>query len=332
MSSSNRRYLFVMDPLASTNPSGDTTFDFMLECQARGVAVFTCGITDLASDGRHGLAYAVETTVRRPTADDPRFFTGGAPTEQRFDRFDAIWMRKDPPVDETFTLATLMLDRHNPAHTLVLNDPRGIRSANEKLFWLYADDLGPRTVVSSRPEKLKEAIESFGRGVVKPLSGAGGSGVMSFAPDDRNLRSALDMLTNDGKRPAIAQAYVDDVRTGDKRVILLGGDPIGAVLRVPRDDDHRANMHVGGSVKRASVDEHDRRIAARLKPALLAHGLHFVGIDVIGGKLTEVNVTSPTGVQEIDRLDARVGDERISAQVMTYVERLLIERGIAHAE
>jgi glutathione synthase len=331
MSSSNRRYLFVMDPLPSINPVGDTTFDFMLECQTRGIEVFTCGIGDLSSDGRHGLAYAVSTTVRRPTTSDARFFEVRAAAEHSFDRFDAIWMRKDPPVDETFTLSTLMLDRHNPAHTLVLNDPRGIRSANEKLFWLYADDLGPRTVVSSRPAKLQEAIKSFGRGVVKPLSGAGGSGVMSFTPDDRNLRSALDMLTLEGKRPAIAQAYVDDVRTGDKRVILLGGEPIGAILRVPRDDDHRANMHVGGSVKKASVDEHDRRIAARLKPALLTHGLHFVGIDVIGGKLTEVNVTSPTGVQEIDRLDGRTGADRMSAQVMTYVEKLLVERGIRHA-
>lgn len=328
MSKAARRFLFVMDPLATTNPAGDTTFDFMLTCHALDIEVFTCGIADLATDGRHGAARAQATRVRRPTPDDARFFSVEPAAWMRFDRFDAIWMRKDPPVDETFTLSTLLLDRHDPKKTMVLNDPRGIRSANEKLFWLAFDDLGPETVVSSRPDKLIEAVARFGRAVVKPLSGAGGSGVMSFTVDDKNLRSALDLLTLEGRRPAIAQRYVDDVRTGDKRVILLGGDPIGAVLRVPRADDHRANMHVGGSVKRADITDDDRRISARLKPALVENGLHFVGIDVIGGKLTEVNVTSPTGVQEIDRLDDRSGEAKLSMQTMRYALALLEKNGV----
>ncbi|MGA1354888.1 MAG: glutathione synthase, partial [Candidatus Limnocylindrus sp.] len=218
--------------------------------------------------------------------------------------------------------STMLLDRHDPSRTLVPNTPSSLRIANEKLWGLFAAELGPHTVVSARREVLLEELARLGRAVLKPISGAGGSGVMVFDHGDKNVRSAIDILTQEGRRVAVLQEYLPAVRRGDKRVILLGGDPIGAVWRVPQGDDHRANMHVGGAAQRAEIEEDDRRIAARLKPELLKLGLHFVGIDVIGGRLTEVNVTSPTGVQEIDRLDGRQGAECLSAQVMDYVEKL----------
>jgi glutathione synthase len=235
-------------------------------------------------------------------------------------------MRKDPPVDDAFLQATMILDRHDPARTVMMNTPASLRVANEKLWGLFAAELFARTVVSARREVLLAELARMGKGVLKPLSGAGGAGVMAFEHGDKNVRAAVDLLTNEGRRVALVQEYVPAVKNGDKRVILLGGEPIGAVWRVPQADDNRANMHVGGSVRKAEIDDDDRRIAARLKPELLRLGLHFVGIDVIGGKLTEVNVTSPTGVQEIDRLDGRTGGDRMSAKVMEYVEGLLARR------
>jgi glutathione synthase len=156
--------------------------------------------------------------------------------------------------------------------------------------------------------------------VLKPLHLMGGIGVLAFDADDRNLRSAADLLTEEGRRPALAQAFVPEARRGDKRVIVLDGEPVGAVLRVPREDDHRSNLHVGGLEQRAQVDDDDRRICARLAPHLVELGLFLVGIDVIGGKLTEVNVTSPTGVQHIDRLDGRVGRSRVVSLIVDGAE------------
>lgn len=320
------RYLYVMDPLERVNPAGDTTFDFLLESQARGVENHVCQIEDLWSDGSAGFARTRPVTVRRPSDDDASHCSFGAPADHAFDDFDVIWMRKDPPVDDAFLNATMILDRHDPARTVMMNTPASLRVANEKLWGLFAAELFPRTIVTARREVLLAELERMGKGVVKPLSGAGGSGVMAFDAGDKNARAAIDLLTNEGRRVALIQEYVPAVKDGDKRVILLGGDPIGAVWRVPQENDNRANMHVGGSVRQADIDDDDRRIAARLKPELLRLGLHFVGIDVIGGKLTEVNVTSPTGVQEIDRLDGRTGGDRLSAQVMDYVERLLAHR------
>ncbi len=316
------RHLFVMDPLGGVNPDADTSFDFLLETTRRGHENFLCAIGDLVSHQDKGSAYCRPVEVFRPGQKGGEHHRVHDERKMAFDDFDVIWMRKDPPVDEVFMLATMMLDRHDPKKTVMMNRPDGLRVANEKLFGLFAPELGPETIVSSRPAELVAATKEWGKAVVKPIGFAGGSGVMVFDADDKNLNAACDLLTDVGRRPAVCQRYLKDVRTGDKRVILLGGEPIGALLRIPAATDHRANMHVGGSVAAGVLDEHDRAIAARLKPALLALGLHFVGIDVIGGKLTEVNVTSPTGVQEIDRLDGREGDDRMSHQVMDYVQSL----------
>jgi glutathione synthase len=216
-----------------------------------------------------------------------------------------------------------MLDRADPARTLVLNNPQSLRVAHEKLWGLFADDVTPRQVVSSRPDILVAFVQKMGRGVLKPLHLMGGMGVMAFDAKDKNLRSAADLLTLEGRRPAIAQEFLPAVRDGDKRVILLDGEPVGAVLRVPREDDVRSNLHVGGTAKQAVIDDDDRRICARIGPKLVELGLFFVGIDVIGGKLTEVNVTSPTGVQEIDALDGRSGKQRMPSLTWDRVEEKL---------
>jgi glutathione synthase len=323
-----RPYLFVMDPLERVNPNADTTFDFMLEAQRRGIEPWMCTIGDLFTEGARGFARCAPVAARRPTDDDPSFCALGDFVERPFDDFATLWMRKDPPVDEAFILSTMLLDRHDPTKTLALNTPSSLRVANEKLWSLFAAELGPETVVSARADVLVRAVERWGRGVLKPVSLAGGAGVMAFDAGDRNLKAAADLLTAEGKRPAIVQAYLEQVRDGDKRVILLGGKAIGAVLRVPQPDDNRANMHVGGGVAKAEVTERDHEIASVIGPHLVKLGIHFAGIDVIGDKLTEVNVTSPTGVQEIDRLDGREGDERMSTQVMTYVAALLDQAGI----
>jgi glutathione synthase len=323
----SHRFLYVMDPLEGVDPFADTTFDFLLENQSRGVENVICTIHDLRTDRDKGFARGRQVSVRRPTDDDPTTVTWGDDVDTAFDDCHAIFMRKDPPVDLTFLHATMLLDRHDPSKTLMVNEPASLRVANEKLFGLFAAELFPRTVVTADREALKATVVEMGKAVLKPLDAAGGGGVMVFDKDDKNLNSAIDLLTDEGRRPAIAQAYEKDVVKGDKRVILLGGEPIGAVLRVPHASDHRANMHVGGSVAQSDVDDDDRRISARLKPMLVELGLHFVGIDVIGGKLTEVNVTSPTGVQEIDRLDGRTGKNRMSAQVMDYVFERLPRQG-----
>ena len=322
------RHLFVMDPLASVNPEKDTTFAFLLETQARGAENLVCGVSDLWAEGKRGYARAARVEVQRPAQAETPDHTPGHATHARvlgsvdvcFDDVDVIWMRKDPPVDEVFLFACMLLDR---APGLVLNNPQSLRIAHEKLWALWADDVTPKQVVSSRPDVLVDFAKKNGRAVLKPLHGMGGMGVMAFDADDKNLRSAADLLTMEGRRPAVAQEYLPAVRNGDKRVILIDGVPVGAVLRVPRADDVRSNLHVGGSAKKADVDDDDRKIASRIGPRLVELGLFFVGIDVIGGKLTEVNVTSPTGVQEINRLDARAGADRIEAMVMDAVEKKL---------
>jgi len=319
-----RKDLYVMDPLERVDPTADTTFDFLVEGQSRGVENWVCGIADLYSVGARGFARARRVEVMRPDEQGAPHCKWMSDEQQiAFDDCHVIWMRKDPPVDENFMLATHILDRHDPQKTLMMNDPAGLRVANEKLWGLFADALGPHTVVSARSDILIAEVERMGRGVVKPIGFAGGAGVMAFDKDDKNLKAAVDLLTENSTRAAVVQEYLPQVREGDKRVILVGGEAIGAVLRVPQGDDHRSNMHVGGSVAQADVDDTDRKIAAVLGPELVKLGLHFVGIDVIGGQLTEVNVTSPTGVQEIDVLDKREGKDRMSAQVFDYVESKL---------
>jgi glutathione synthase len=218
----------------------------------------------------------------------------------------------------TFFFATQVLGLVDARGTLVVNDPRGLLVANEKLYALNFPEVIPESLVSAEPARLKAFMEPLGgEMIVKPLDGCGGAGVFHVHRNDRNLNAILEMSTLDGRRLVMAQRYLPAVReSGDKRLIVLGGEPLGAIRRVPREDESRGNIHVGGRVERSPVDDRDREICRMMAPRLAADGLYFVGLDIIGGHVTEVNVTSPTGVQEIDRLD----NVCLEARVLDFVE------------
>jgi glutathione synthase len=295
-----RRLLYVMDPLERVLVDKDTTFAFMLEGERRGHEQFFCGVEELFAEGAAPAARVRPVQVRRAA----QHYTLGEERTVRLAWFDVVFMRKDPPFDLTYFFATHLLGLVDPRVTLVVNDPRGLREANEKLYALRFPGLIPETLVSSNATRLKAFMQSLGgEMIVKPLDGCGGAGVFHLHRDDRNVNAILELSTLNGTRLVMAQRYLPAVREGDKRLIVLAGEPLGAIMRVPREDEHRGNIHVGGQVERAPIDARDREICRSMAPRLEADGLYFVGLDVIGGLVTEVNVTSPTGVQEIDRLD-----------------------------
>jgi glutathione synthase len=308
------RLLYVMDPLARVLIDKDTTFAFMLEGQQRGHAQFTCGLEDLSVERAGPRARTRRSEVRRAEVHYTLHEERNVPLAW----FDVVFMRKDPPFDLAYFFATHVLGLVDPRTTFVVNDPRGLREANEKLYALHFPDVVPESLVTADPAQLKAFMDTLGgEMIVKPLDGCGGAGVFHLHRGDRNLNAILEMSTLNATRLVMAQRYLPGVRTeGDKRVIVLAGEPLGAIRRVPREDEHRGNIHVGGQVERAPLDARDREICRRLAPRLAADGLYFVGLDVIDGLVTEVNVTSPTGVQEIDRLDGVA----LEARVIDFVE------------
>lgn len=315
------KYLYVMDPIHDINPKKDTTFALMVESQKRGVNNYCCQIRDLKWSNGKTSVDCQQVQVFLPGQHQTHAELESKTTLDLND-FKVVWMRKDPPVDQDFIVATMLLDFHDPETTLVMNRPQSLRLCNEKLWGLFAAELMPPTIVSSNAEFIQEKFREFGKAVLKPILGAGGAGILIFEHDDRNLASAIDLLTLGGKQAITVQKFIPRAREGDKRVLLLGGEAIGAVLRVPHNSDHRANIHVGGAVQKAAIDQDDRRIAAALKTQLLNLGLHFVGLDIIAGQLTEINITSPTGAQEIDVLDERTAQTQVAAQVMDYIEHI----------
>jgi glutathione synthase len=310
---------FVMDPIQSIDIRGDTTFALMLEAQRRGHRVFTVDPGDLGVENGRVLGKVFPVTLRRELgnhADVGEPQLADLDAEMKF-----VFQRKDPPVDEAYVTATQILALL--ARALVWNRPAGVLAANEKLYALHFADLMPETLVARESARFLDFLDRMGgEMILKPLGGRGGEGIFHVRRDDRNLYSMLEQTTRFGTRLAMAQRYLPAVRSGDKRILLLDGEPLGAVLRVPAESETRANLHVGGRPQKASVDEADRRILARLRPWLARDGLHFVGIDVIGGRLTEVNVTSPTGIQEMNALDGARYEER----VLERIEAALAER------
>ncbi len=317
-----KRVLYVMDPFDHVDPQGDTTLALMWESQKRGYESFFCGIHQLGLEGANGYALCRPLAFQSPPQTRVDFEWLAEETLLFFDDFDFIWMRKDPPVNQAFITATFILDRHDPKKTLVLNNPTSMRIANEKLWAHFASDLYPRTIVSADAKQLLNAAKEMEQVVLKPIDAAGGYGIFVFSHEDKNLKSAIEVLTQRGTTPIIAQEYVKEINKGDKRVLLLGGECLGALKRLPGATDHRANLHVGGNAALTQVDERDKEIAARLKPHLEELGLHFVGFDVIGDRLTEVNVTSPTGIREINVLENRQGNTLLESLIWDYAERL----------
>jgi glutathione synthase len=306
-----------MDPLESVLPDKDTTFAFMLESLARGRELFHLGLKDLFAHGNRVFGRARRCAVMRETPHF-RFLDDGA--QYPLEHFSAIFMRKDPPADAPYLYATMLLSLTDRDHTFILNEPAGLREANEKLYSLNFPEAIPPTIVTYEISRLKQFMgEQGGEMIVKPLDGHGGEGVFHAHSGDRNLNAILETVTRFETRPIMGQRYIPEIRDGDKRLIVLNGEPLGCMLRVPRDDEHRGNIHVGGNCVKADVTERDRELCRMLRPHLERDGLYFVGLDIIGRYLTEVNVTSPTGIQEIDRLDG----VNLEAKVIDFVESKL---------
>jgi glutathione synthase len=304
----------VMDPIEKINIDKDTTFVLMLEAQRRGHEVYFMELDDLFIRGGtpHGRFRRVHVRRGTPHYELTDFATGA------LGDFDAILMRKDPPFDMKFFFATHLLSLVDERQCFMMNDPKGLREANEKLYALKFPEQIPQTLVASDMERLKAFMNELGgEMIIKPLDGCGGSGVYYLNQSDRNTNSILEAATDNGRKLIMGQRYLPEIRQGDKRIIMLNGEPLGAVLRVPLETETRGNIHVGGQCVKTEVTPKDREICAALAPLLMADGLYLVGLDVIGGFLTEVNVTSPTGIQEINALDG----VRLETQVIDFVER-----------
>lgn len=317
---SGLRFAFIMDPIQNVLIDKDTTFVFMLEAQARGHEVHYLEMEDLFIERARAMGRTRRIEVRREYRNH---FTFHGEAVTPLGAFDAIFMRKDPPFDIPYLHATQLLDLAQQAGAFVLNDPAGLRAANEKLYALHFSTVIPPTLVSHSPQRLKHFLEELGgEMIIKPIDGHGGSGVFYIHREDRNVNSLLETATREGREAIIAQQYLPEIRQGDKRLIVLNGAPLGGTLRVPRADEHRGNIHVGGTCIKAEVTPRDREICRLLGPRLRQDGLYFVGLDIIGDYLTEVNVTSPTGIQEINALN----NVRLEAQVLDFVERKVEER------
>jgi glutathione synthase len=288
-----------MDPIESIDIDGDSTFALALEAQARGHALFHYLPQNLSLRDGRVLARAQPLEVRREAGN---FFTKGGEQTLDLAGVDVVLMRQDPPFDMAYITATHVLEHVHP-QTLVVNDPVSVRNAPEKLFVTHFDGLMPPTLITSNSDDIKAFRAEHGDIIIKPLYGNGGSGVFHIEPGNENLTALLELFTDLYREPVIAQRYLPEVRQGDKRIILVDGEAVGAINRVPAKGEARSNMHVGGTPLKSDLTPRERDICAAIGPALKEQGLIFVGIDVIGDYLTEINVTSPTGIQEIDRFD-----------------------------
>ena len=286
-----------MDPIEKIDIEGDSTFALALEAQSRGHELFYYGPRDLSfRDGK-------VTAPLRPLTVKPQIgahFTLGAPALSDLANLDVVLMRQDPPFDMGYITATHILERIHPK-TLVVNDPFQVRNAPEKLFVTQFEGLMPPTLISSDRAEIVSFRAEHKDIIVKPLYGNGGAGVFRIREDDENLSSLLEMFTQFYREPAMVQRYVPEVRQGDKRIILVDGIAAGAINRVPAEGEVRSNMHVGGKPELSEMTKRDMEICEAIGPELKARGLIFTGIDVIGDYLTEINVTSPTGIQELKR-------------------------------
>ncbi|MDD9877679.1 MAG: glutathione synthase [Magnetovibrio sp.] len=288
-----------MDHVSTIDIAGDSTFVLALEAQKRGHALYHYLPGALAMDSGRVLAKAEPLEVRR---EDGNHYTLGAPEEIDLADVDVVLMRQDPPFDMSYITATHLLEYVHPK-TLVVNDPREVRNAPEKLFVMDFPEFMPPTLISSDPDRINAFRAEHRDIILKPLYGNGGAGVFHVTPDDENMNALLEMFAERNREPIIAQAYLKDVRAGDKRIILIDGDVAGATNRIPKAGEARSNMHVGGQAVKSELTAREEEICAALGPKLKERGLIFVGIDVIGGYMTEINVTSPTGLQEINAFD-----------------------------
>jgi glutathione synthase len=286
-----------MDHVATVNIAGDTTFALALEAQRRGHALFHYTPDRLTLADGKAFARVEELAVRDEKGNH---FTLSDPVRTDLSEMDVVLLRQDPPFDMNYITTTHILERIHPT-TLVVNDPAWVRNSPEKIFVTEFPDLMPETLITKDPREVDAFRKEHGDIIVKPLYGNGGAGVFHLQDADRNLASLLEMFAQMFREPFIVQRYLKDVRKGDKRIILIDGEPVGAINRVPAEHDSRSNMHVGGRAEKTDLTAREREICDRIGPALKARGFILVGIDVIGDYMTEINVTSPTGVREVKR-------------------------------
>ncbi|NVJ70501.1 MAG: glutathione synthase [Alphaproteobacteria bacterium] len=302
-----------MDPIEDINFDGDSSFVMALEAQDRGYSLWHYLPEDLYFDEGKVLAHARPMTLKRDRND--HYELGASETIDLRD-MDVVLMRQDPPFDMAYITATHLLDLVHP-DTLVVNNPAEVRNAPEKLFVTDFPDLMPPTMITRREEDVKAFRERYGDIIVKPLYGNGGAGVFHVKPDDPNLSSLLEFFRLSSREPMMVQKFLPEVVRGDKRIILVDGEPVGAINRVPAQGEIRSNMVVGGRAEKSDLTPREQEICDRIGPALREKGLIFVGIDVIGDWLTEINVTSPTGLQAVNRFD----NVKLEADIWDAIEK-----------
>ncbi|MGC3938512.1 glutathione synthase [Roseobacter sp. EG26] len=290
---------FQMDPIANVDINADSSFRLAEEAQARGHELFYYAPDHLAYQEGRITARGHDLRVQRVQGEHAQL---GHAREVDLADFDVIWLRQDPPFDMHYITSTHLLDRLTPG-TLVANDPFWVRNYPEKLLVLDYPDLTPPTSIARDLSTIKAFKEKHGDIILKPLYGNGGAGVFRLDANDRNLSSLHELFTGFSREPLIVQKFLPDVSKGDKRIILVDGEAVGAINRVPAAGETRSNMHVGGRPEKIGMTERDLEICAAIGPLLKEKGQVFVGIDVIGDYLTEINVTSPTGIQELERFD-----------------------------
>jgi len=288
-----------MDPIGAININADSSFRIAEEAQARGHELFYYTPDKLAYQQGRVTAKGWPLTVRREIGNH---FSLGEYQEIDLSTQDVVWLRQDPPFDMGYITTTHILEMIHPK-TLVVNDPKWVRNYPEKLLVLQFPDLTPPTTIARDLDTLKAFKHQHGDIILKPLYGNGGAGVFRLDPSDRNLNSLYELFAGINREPLIAQKFLPDVSKGDKRVILIDGEAVGAINRVPASGETRSNMHVGGRPEKVGLTARDLEICAAIGPLLREKGQIFVGIDVIGGNLTEINVTTPTGIQELERFD-----------------------------
>ncbi|SER81746.1 glutathione synthase [Tranquillimonas rosea] len=310
---------FQMDPIESVDIDADSTFRLAEEAQSRGHSLFVYGPQALSWREGRVVARGRDVQLQRVRGDHVSF---GAWREVDLADMDVVWLRQDPPFDMGYITSTHLLD-FVADETLIVNEPFWVRNFPEKLLVLRFPDLIPPTLIARDLGTLRDFKAEHGDIILKPLYGNGGAGVFRLTDSDRNLASLHELFSGINREPLIAQAYLPAVTKGDKRVILVDGEPVGAINRVPAEGETRSNMHVGGKAMKAELTDRDREICAEIGPILRERGQVFVGIDVIGDRLTEINVTSPTGIQEMERFDG----SNVAGRIWEAIEGRLDSRG-----
>lgn len=307
----------VMDPIESININKDSSFAMLLEAQERGWQLFYMELKDLyLRDGRT-FANMRSVSVRR---DEKEWYRWHAQQQRPLDSLDVVLMRKDPPFDQEYIYATYLLECAEDKGTLVVNKPRSLRDANEKLFTAWFPQCCAPTLVTRENSRLREFLREQGQIIVKPLDGMGGASIFYLHPEDPNVSVILETMTARNNRFVMAQRYLPEIKSGDKRILLINGEPVPyALARLPAPGEIRGNLAAGGRAEGRELTDRDRWICQQVGPQLKKRGLIFAGIDVIGDYLTEINVTSPTCIQELDKLF----NINISAQLMNEIEAQL---------